>query len=427
MKVAVVAHFYPPEPGAGALRVYSLAQALAADGNDVTVVTVFPSFPRGEFAEARRPFIRVEQNGRVRSVRLFSMLVAHMPGARLLHWLSAAISSSVYLLGTRTRFDAVVVSSPPITVGLAGVIGAARHRAQLVVDVRDVFPDLGVKMGVWKADSPVVKTLEWLVRRLYRRADLVSVVTPAGEAQALRRGVPPSRVVLARNAYETTPVMSEPKRLNDGFTAVYAGNLGLTTDIDVLVDAAKLLSTDGITIEIVGDGAQRARLDERIHEEGVANVHARGSFPRDEAMAMVAGADVCVIPLRRGLTESIPTKLYDSLSVGCPAIVVADGEAQIEGTSLGATCTPAGDARALADALRKLSQLDNASLRKLGEDGKERIRKRSDRAAIMTDLSRRIAALVRACHPEPFDSLTLAQDKLRAKGAESKDELVVSP
>ncbi len=113
--------------------------------------------------------------------------------------------------------------------------------------------------------------------------------------------------------------MSAPPPRNEGFTAVYAGNLGLTTDVDVLVDAASLLSKDGITIEIVGDGAQRVQLAERVRNEGVENVRCKGSFPREEAMAMVAGADVAVIPLRKGLTESIPTKLYDSLSVGCPA------------------------------------------------------------------------------------------------------------
>ena len=393
MKVAVVAHFYPPEPGAGALRLHTLVQALAAGGNDVTVVTPFPSFPRGEFSEAKRPLIRVKEEGRVRTVRIFSMLIPKLPGGRLLHWLSAALSSSLYLLGTRERFDAVVVSSPPITVSLPGVVASWRHRARLVVDVRDVFPDLGVKMGVWKADSPVVRTLEWLVRKLYRRADLVSVVTPAGEAQALRRGVPRSHVVLARNAYESAPVMSAPPKRNGGFTAIYAGNLGLTTDVDVLVDAAKLLSKDGITIEIVGDGAQRARLAERMRNEAVENVHCKGSFPREESMAMVAGADVSVIPLRKGLTESVPTKLYDSLSVGCPAIIVADGEACDEGASLGAICTPAGDAHALADQLRRLSLLDRSSLRRLGEEGQERIRTRSDRAAIMADLVRRITAL----------------------------------
>jgi len=393
LKAAVVAHFFPPEPGAGALRVHSLAQALADAGNDVTVVTPFPSFPRGRFNDARRPFINVEQNGRMRIVRVFSVLIPGMPGGRFLHWISAAISSSLYLLTTRERFDVVAVSSPPITVGLPGIIGAARHRARLVVDVRDVFPDLGVKMGVWKADSTVVKTLEWLVRKLYRRADLVSVVTPAGEAQALRRGVPPSRVILARNAYESVPAMSAPPPRGDGFTAVYAGNLGLTTDVDVLVDAAKLVSSDGISIEIIGDGAQRNHLAERVRSEGVENLRCRGSFPREEAMAMVAGADVSVIPLRKGLTESIPTKLYDSLSVGCPVIVVADGEAHDEGTSLGAICTPAGDAQTLAGELRRLSLLDKIALRRLGEEGQERIRMRSDRAAIMADLVRRITAL----------------------------------
>ncbi len=393
MKVAVVTHFYPPESGAGALRVRSMVDAFAAAGHDVTVVTAYPSFPRGRFAEGPRPMIRVEESGRIRIVRLCSILVPKMPGRRLLHWLSAALSSSLYLLTTREHFDVVVMSSPPITLSLPALVGAARHRARLIVDVRDVFPDIGVAMGIWKKDSFVVRALDKLVRRLYRRANLVVVVTPHGASQIANRGVDRDRIFLARNAYERNPVVANGIPHGNGFTAVYAGNLGLTTDVDVLVDAAALVAKDGITIEIIGDGAQRSRLRERVADEKVENLQIRGSFPRQEALAMVAGADVSVIPLRKGLMESVPTKLYDSLSVGCPVVVVAEGEAIEEGTSLGALCTPAGDAGALAAILRQLSLLDKSALRKMGDEGKSRLRKRADRSDIMSELVGRIAAL----------------------------------
>jgi colanic acid biosynthesis glycosyl transferase WcaI len=393
VRVAVATHFYPPEPGAGALRVRSLVDAFAAAGHDVTVVTTFPSFPRGAFSEPRRPIVQIERNGRSRIVRLNSILIPKMPGGRLLHWLSAATAASLYLLFTRERYEVVVISSPPITLALPGLVGAIRHRARLVVDVRDVFPDLGVQLGVWKKDGLVVRMLDNLVRGLYRRADLVVVVTPHGESQIAARGVDPSRIVLARNAYEREPELAKHSRPRNGFTAVYAGNLGLTTDVDVLADAAALVASDNITIEIIGDGAQRTRLGERVDREGIANLRLKGSFPRQEAMAMIASADVSIVPLRKGLKQSIPTKIYDSLSVGCPVVVAAEGEAVQEGTSLGAFCTPAGDAQALAAVLRRLSAIDRSALRKLGETGKSRLQSLADRSDIMAGLVGRIAAL----------------------------------
>ena len=393
MKVAIVTHFYPPEPGAGALRVRTMVDAFAAAGHDVTLVTTFPSFPRGEFSERRRPLIRVENGERRRVVRTCSLLPQRIPGGRLIHWLTAALSASLYLLFTRERFDVVIMSSPPITLAFPALIGATRHRARLVVDVRDVFPDIGVAMGVWKRESPVVRLVERLVRFLYRRADLVVAVTPHGESQIAMRGVDRSRIMLARNAYERHPAVAPHSRPSNGFTAVYAGNLGLTTDVDVLADAASLVARDRITIEIIGDGAQGSRLRERVENEGIENLRLKGSFPRQEALAMVASADVSIIPLRKGLKESIPTKLYDSLSVGCPVVIVAEGEAITEGTSLGALCTPAGDAEALAETLRQLSSIERSALRKLGETGRSRLEKLADRSDIMAGLVGRIAAL----------------------------------
>ena len=172
--------------------------------------------------------------------------------------------------------------------------------------MRDVFPDLGVALGVWKKDGLVVRALDNLVRRLYRRADLVVVVTPHGASQIAARGVDPARILLARNAYERDPVVGDHSRPSNGFTAVYAGNLGLTTDVDVLADAAALVAKDDITIEIIGDGAQRARLGERVEREGIGNLRLKGSFPRAQALAMVASADVSIIPLRKGLKRASP-------------------------------------------------------------------------------------------------------------------------
>jgi glycosyltransferase involved in cell wall biosynthesis len=393
VKTLFITHFYPPEPAAGATRVASFVEALANAGHEVDVVTSFPSFPRGRFSEAGLPLLRIEKAGRTRTLRLFSLLVPNLPGSRLLHWLSAALSASLYSIFTRNKYDVVVISSPPFTLAIPGMIAAWRHRAKLVADIRDVFPDVAVAMGAWKKGSLQERAVEWLVRALYRRAALVVAVTPTALAQIAARGVPGPRLALARNAAERLPEVAATNGHGNGFTAIYAGNLGLATDVDVLVDAAALVVSENITIEIVGDGAQRVHLGARIQTAGTRNVVVRGSLPRSDAMARVAQADVSIVPLRKGIEDSVPTKLYDSLAVGCPVIVAAGGEAQKEGTSLGALCTPPGDAAALAAALRQLARLDKAALRKLGESGKAAVSSRADRACIMDEVVSRIAAL----------------------------------
>ncbi|MEO9170759.1 MAG: glycosyltransferase family 4 protein, partial [Candidatus Baltobacteraceae bacterium] len=302
MNVAIATHFYLPEPCAAATRVASLADALANAGHDVTVVTNFPSFPSGTFARGDRfTLARSTRTGRTRVVRLFSVLAKGLPGFRLLHWLSSALAATCFFLFTREHFDVVIVSMPPITLAAPAFAGARRHRARLVLDVRDVFPDIAIAMGAWRRDGSMARACEWVARRLYRRADLIVAVTPTALAHIASRGVDASRLVLARNAAELAPALAGERFPNTRFTAIYAGNLGVATDLDVLVDAAVLLADDAITIEIVGDGARRAYLEERIRNENVGNIVVEGSLPRAEAMRRVASADVSIIPLRKGI------------------------------------------------------------------------------------------------------------------------------
>lgn len=393
MKAALLTHFFPPEACAAATRVQSLAQALAQSGHDVTVIAPFPSFPAGRMQRAdRRKLLERSHSNGYQVVRLFSALLP-LPGRRLIHWLSAAAASAAYLLCTGERYDVVVVSVPPITLALPALTATWRHRAKLVVDVRDVFPDIAIAMGEWKTGSLPARVCEYVMKRVYRRADLIVAVTPTALEQIASRGIERSRLVLARNAAEEAPPVERLSRNGAPFTAIYAGNLGLATDVDLLLDAAGELKNDDIRIEIAGGGALAKQVSERVEREHLSNVHLSGVLPRIEALRHIAAADVALVPLRAGITESVPTKLYDALSVACPVVVAAGGEAANEGAALGAICTPPGDARALAGTIRTLSRLDARELRERGRRGQAAVRERSGRAAIMSRLSARIGLL----------------------------------
>lgn len=393
MKAAIFTHFFPPEACAAATRVQSLADALTAAGHEVTVVTGFASFPFGRIRAADRfKAYECARTGRLQVVRLFSVLM-RVPGSRFIHWTTSALSAALYALLTREHYDIVIASMPPITLGIPALAAAWRHHAKLVADIRDVFPDIAIAMGEWRRDGLLARAAEWLVRRVYHRADLVVAVTPTAIEQIAARGVQRSKLLLARNAAQEAPQIARARRNGQPFTAIYAGNLGLATDVDVLLDAAAQLQHDGVRIEIAGGGALADAVRARVERERLTNVVIAGVLAREEALRHIAAADVALVPLRAGITESVPTKIYDALSVACPVIVAASGEAAAEGAALGAFCTPPGNASALANVLRGLAQIDRDTLAARGHAGRKALQQRSGRAAIMASLCARICAL----------------------------------
>ena len=394
MNVAVLTHFYDPEPCAAATRVRSLVESLAAAGHQVTMVTNFPSFPGGRLAARDRfRFRRSERAGSVRVVRSFTATFHRFPLARLWHWSASAVASSVFLLFTRSRFDVIVASVPPITLALPALTGAWRHRSKLVLDVRDVYPDIAIAMGEWRERGIFARICEVAARMLYRRANLISAVTPTAVRQIASRGVGERRLLLVPNGCED--VSAEPRHGNGRpFTALYAGNLGLATDVDVLVDAAALLERDEIAVEIAGDGAEGPRMRERVRTMGLRNVFFSGSVSRERAMQMLRKADVTIVSLRKGIRESVPTKLWDALSVGCPVVVAAEGEAGDAAlASGGAVCVPPGMSDALAAAIRRFSQMNAGERERIGARGREFVNAHYRRSAIMRELCARIAGI----------------------------------
>lgn len=398
-RIAVLTHYYPPEPCAAGNRAASLVKALAAQGSEVTVITGFPSFPGGRIqrADAWKAVGR-ERSGSVTIVRLFTRTFRSIPGGRLLHWISSAIAASIFLTFMRRRIDVLIVTVPPITLALPALLGAMRHRAKLVVDVRDVYPDIAIAMGAWQANGFLARATAFVARALYRRAALVTAVTPTALRQISSRGVDHARLVLAPNGSETLIERAATRRReakDDTFVAIYAGNLGVATDVDVLLDAAAMLRHDKrIEMWIAGDGAHGDRVRRRARDEHLGNVHLFGCVSREQALQMTAEADLALVPLRHGIWESVPTKIFDAFSVGCPVLVAAEGEARaVVISSGGGTAIRPGDARSLADTISRLAREERAVLQAQGKRGRAYVARYHEREAIMQGYSRRIVAL----------------------------------
>jgi len=395
-RIVILSQFYPPEPCAAAYRISALARALAQQGDRVTVLTAMPSFPDGRIVDRYRKRIYLkEHDGAVNVHRVCTFASAALRWHhRLLNWLSVAFGMLFYFVAHRNPVDVVIVSSPPITLAIPALFAAWRHRSELVSDIRDVFPDIGVQMGRWRSDSPAARLVGRLVDRLYARSSLIVAVTPAARDELLSRNVPDRKVTVAMNGAD--PILISQQRAfardDNKFVVAYVGNMGNATGLDAVLDAASCLRRQPqFEFVFVGGGAQEPRLRRRVREEALENVKFLGVLPRDRATRALADADVCVVPLADGIRDSLPTKIFDALAVACPVIVAADGEARhfIE-RSGGGVCVPPGDGAALAAMIEQLSKSPQR-LEEFGLRGRQFLSAQYDREAIMSDLAARIA------------------------------------
>jgi len=392
------AHFYPPEPCAAANRISALAHALAAAGHEVRVYTGMPSFPDGIVAPAYRGRRHaVERDGGVTVERVATYARGSRRAAqRIANWLSVSAGIAARIVAVRERFDLIVVSSPPITLALPALAAAFAHRAPLVVDVRDVWPEIAVKMGSWPPGSPIARIVGRAADALYARAALVSVVTETARREVVARGVDPAKIVLVPNGFDPVEPAAEPPVLPvPGVRdVVYVGNMGLATGLDVVLDAAaSMRERSDVRFVLIGGGADAPRLRARVEREDVRNVLFTGPLPRESALRALADAELTVVPLVASIVDSIPTKLFDAMALGTPIVLSAGGEAKalVERAGAGVTVAP-GDAGALARAIGQ-ALADDAARVRLRAAGPAFVRANYDRAALMSAFAARISAI----------------------------------
>ncbi len=166
---------------------------------------------------------------------------------------------------------------------------------------------------------------EWLERFLYRRADRVMVNSPGFIAHVTSRGA--KRVELIPNGAD--PSMFDPSNngadfrranhLEDKFVALYAGAHGMSNDLNVVLDAAKLLMDEKkIQIVLLGDGKEKPALQARAAQMGLSNVSFVSSVPKSEMPNALAAADACIAILKplEEYKTTYPNKVFDYMAAG---------------------------------------------------------------------------------------------------------------
>ncbi|MDX6661992.1 MAG: hypothetical protein QOG09_94 [Solirubrobacterales bacterium] len=381
MRVLIFSQHFTPEITAARARVHAFAKGLAARGDDVEVICEVPNHPEGVVREGYRgrPSVQKELDGfSVRYVWVKTSPHKTTRNRLLLYGTYAAMAATIGCAARRP--DVIFASSPPLPVGSAAAIVAARHRVPWVFDVRDLWPEVAVALG--ELSNPrLIRLAERLERRLYASATAITTVTEPFRA-TIAAGLPdPGKVSVIPNgttriwleAGEAEVARSELGLSEDGaFLWTYAGNVGLAQGLEAAIEAAAALG-DGYRLLILGQGPALAALRERAAGLPPGQVVFQPPVEPELAARYLRASDALLVPLdsRPALRDFVPSKLFDCCAVGRPVILAADGEARRLTDATGAALpVPPGDGAALAGAVSSL-RADPALRERLAVAGRD--------------------------------------------------------
>jgi len=390
--VYVVPHFAPDTAPTGALAT-QLVEEWAGLGHTVEVVTSLPWYREHRIEEGYGGrLVRREDTpwGQITRLHPFPTEDKQNLLRRALSFGGfSALASAVASRGPAA--DVVVAMSPPLTLGAAGWAVAKARRARFIFNVQDVFPDIAVELGAIR-NRWVISAARALERRVYRSADAVTVLSEDLASNVRGKSARPDNVHVIPNFVDTLAIRPAEKEnayrrefgLSGKTVVMYAGNVGLSQSLELVLDAAAALAyEEDLVFVINGHGARREALESKA--AGLDNVRFVDFQPPERLPEVLATADVHLVPLKSGLaSSSFPSKTYSILAAGRPLIASIDQSTEIatviERSGAGVTIPP-DDAEALTKALRRMLDAPDDA-REMGARGRAYVERYVSRGAV---------------------------------------------
>lgn len=386
----------------GGTRHHELSRYMVGRGQRVTVIASPVSYLTGA-ASGDRPETKHEPlDEGVEVQRAYTYAALHRSFVhRVISFISFMLSS--FYAGLRVKnVDVLWGTSPPIFQGLTAWALARLKGAPFLFEVRDLWPAFAVAVGVMRQPA-LVYAAEKVERFLYRRADVVVVNSPGFIDYVRERGA--RKVVLVPNGSDTR--MFDPQadgadfrqahNLEDKYVALYAGAHGMSNDLEVLLEAARLLQRrEEILILLVGDGKEKPALVGKAQAMGLTNVRFLPPVAKVDMGAALAAADACIAILKPvAMYKTVyPNKVFDYMAAGRPVILAIDGVIRelVEKAGAGIPVPP-GDARALREAIESLAD-DRPAGKAMGLRGRQYVEEHFDRPILAEKMLATMRALI---------------------------------
>jgi glycosyltransferase involved in cell wall biosynthesis len=397
MHILLIHQYFLEKDDPGGSRFNEMTRVWAEKGHQVTVIGGMVHYATGKKREKHRgKFIVREAYDADVTVYRCHVSEAYNTNflGRLWAYFSFVFSSiACGLFRTHQRYDVVVVTSPPLFVGITGYVLSRLKRIPLVFEIRDLWPESAIDTGVL-TNKTIIRFAYWFEGFIYRKAKLINTLTPAFRQKLVaEKGVPADKVVMIPNAADfslseqllhtfDTEAFRREKGWTGRFVVTYVGAHGIANHLIQLVEAAELLRDTRALFLLIGDGMQKPMLREEVRRRGLTNVQFVDSVPKQEVFKYILASDLGTSVLKK--TDTFKTiysnKTFDYMSCRKPILMVIDGVSRelVEAARCGVYAEPE-NAADIADKVRTYLGV-NGQRAKEGMNGYEYARQYFDRS-----------------------------------------------
>lgn len=300
------------------------------------------------------------------------------------------------LFKAKGKYDLVLVTSPPLFVGITGYLLSRLKRIPLVFEIRDLWPESAIDTGV-VTNGFIIRLSYWLEGFIYKKSSLINVLTPAfREALITGKKVAPEKIIFIPNAADFS--LSEPLlksfdrevfRLSLGLkptdlVIIYVGAHGVANHLIQVLDTAELMKDEPAVFLLLGDGMERKSLMEEAAKRGLVKVRFLPPVAKQEVFNYILAADLGASVLKKVDTFKTvySNKTFDYMSCQKPILMAIDGvsRALVEEADAGKYVEPENP-QDFADKIRFYLQHPD-EIKRQGENGYRFAHERFDRRAL---------------------------------------------
>ena len=341
MRILLIHQYYKEEDITGGARFNEMTRIWKEMGHNITVIagnldgqlTKKRSEYKGKF------FKRKYQN----EIEVLRCHVSESYNKNFLGRLWAYFSfvfSGLYagLFKTKGKYDIILVTSPPLFVGIIGYVLSVFKRTPFVFEVRDLWPESAIDTGIIK-NKYIIKFSYWFEKFIYKKATKINVLTPAFHKALLeKKGVPDEKIIMIPNAADfsisdmllnsfQSKTLKKEIGLEDNFVITYIGAHGLANGLDQIIETAERLSDTNVLFLLIGNGMQKSKLIEKAENKNLGNVRFLDPMPKKEVLKYVIASDMGTSVLMKNDTFKTiySNKTFDYMSCKKPILMAIDG------------------------------------------------------------------------------------------------------
>lgn len=398
MHLLLLYQHYLEDHDAGISRFNEMTRTWTEMGHEVTVLAgMFNPIGQKKYPEYKGKYYKRKQQGKVTVLRCHvseaynKNFVGRFWG--YLSFMFSALWGGLFKLNG--KYDLILVSSPPLFVGVTAYLLSRFKRIPFFFEIRDLWPESAIDTGV-VTNKWVIKMAYAFEAFIYKKARRINVLTPAFKDKLIQnKNVPPEKIIFIPNAADFSILEKLPADfdalafkkslgLEGKFVITYVGAHGVANHLIQLLDAAELLRDTPIVFQLIGSGMQKEMLVEEARKRGLNNVVFRAPVPKQEVFQYILASEMGTSVLKKVDTFKTiySNKTFDYMSCKMPILLLIDGVSRqlVEEAGCGIYAEPENPID-IAEKVRHCLKI-KAQLPAMGQKGYEYARAHFDREVL---------------------------------------------